>query len=97
MTKHTLGPWVVIPTGLRFAHPKNVVASGNRKPLVVARIPEMESEALTDANARLIAAAPEMVEALYAVWGRVLSEYHDKDSTVRVKVENALVSAGYDW
>ena len=95
MTKHTSGPWVVIPTGL--AHPKNVVASGNRKPLVVARIPEMENEALTDANARLIAAAPEMYEALYAVWYGMLAGHHDKESPIRVKVANALVSAGYDF
>lgn len=44
-------------------------------------------------HARLIAAAPELLEALELVWNKVLSEYHSKDSYVRLKTEAAIDKA----
>lgn len=59
MSKHTLGPWTVDTD------------TGGRKPIMakdgitsVAHTDGLENEDLDEANARLIAAAPEMLQAL---------------------------------
>lgn len=49
------------------------------------------------ANANLIAAAPDLYEALYLVWDKVLTECHSKDSYVRQQVEQSLAKARGDW
>ena len=61
MPKFTLGPWRVeaVSDAVR------VVVGAGRKKIILARLsPKQIDEAETHANARLMAAAPEMYEAL---------------------------------
>lgn len=67
-TAHTPGPWAIArdPAKLHWAFaqingPQNL--SGNDEPLVVAYVQNMVDSS-DEANARLIAAAPELLEAL---------------------------------
>jgi hypothetical protein len=65
-TTHTPGPWV-----LERFQPRTTVTSGDRiLPLLVAEIQTGDGEG--KANARLIAAAPDLLEALVEVykWGQ---------------------------
>jgi len=58
MSKHTPGPWVIQETN--FAQQKNVYAQADKPPIATVYGSTGENEA----NARLIAAAPEMLDAL---------------------------------
>lgn len=60
MTKHTPGPWVVNPIQL------NQIATPDAR-LEIARATVLRDQHETIANARLIAAAPELLEALKAI------------------------------
>lgn len=83
MTKHTPGPWTVTP------HPHLPIARVHRGPHDPGGVPicavNMRSLAALsesgdsedDANARLIAAAPDLLAALRAVRGRVPVEEYD--------------------
>ena len=70
-TKHTQGPWFANKSSADFC---NVcVGSGEYDPAVAAVHPNSFSDifgAETEANARLIAAAPEMLDALKAAWAK---------------------------
>lgn len=50
-----------------------------------------------EANAALVAAAPDLLAALELVWNKVLTEYHVKDSYVRQQVEAAMAKAAEQW
>ena len=67
-TKHTPGSWVINPFVAQ------VDAFNDEGPAPVCKMlwpTDLRSEAETEANARLIAAAPEMLAALeYIAWGR---------------------------
>ena len=86
MSKHTPGPW--IQRGERVDAQRNHVCGGVNQESVLAlsRPPE---ERL--ANARLIAAAPEMLEALQAVWSDL--ESWDVDNEVSQRVRAAIAKA----
>ena len=66
MSKHTQGPWAAI-----FGHDFITIVAADNKPPVVCRIKnEVTPQELTGedrANARLIAAAPDLLEALEKV------------------------------
>jgi hypothetical protein len=76
MSQHTPGPWTVKPGhafgsrnvyGPRKAHVAEVWNGSTRDPA--------EAEAVAEANARLIAAAPKMLEALKAALERMESDW----------------------
>ncbi len=56
-TKHTPGPWTILP-GEQGRLPRYIISADRLPPL------KMICELGTKANARLIAAAPELLEAL---------------------------------
>lgn len=64
--KHTPGPWTitVYPPDDYGAEDLCAYIDGNRKHVAHCMPPEGTSKELRDANARLISAAPEMLEAL---------------------------------
>lgn len=73
MEKHTPGPWVVSigpPEHVKYEMHKTRIIPGGERDFIIATAeygtygPPMVGEA--DANARLIAAAPELLEALKA-------------------------------
>ena len=61
MSKHTPGPWHIKPYR-NFR--KCIWASFETNPYPLAHVPVMGHQKHVDANARLIAAAPELLEAL---------------------------------
>ncbi|ANA73641.1 hypothetical protein [Pseudomonas aeruginosa] len=69
MRKHTPGPWEYSPVrgSIALLH---IYCADNKGPFHVER-----SDAETDANAKLIAAAPELLEALQHI-----EEYWNRDS-----------------
>ena len=64
--KHTPGPWVLHPTAL---HPAvRSVGTAETGPRRICTVGTMNGNPVDKANARLIAAAPELLEALkYAI------------------------------
>ena len=81
-TKHTPGPW---KTGAANGHPWNVLANGS--PRLIAQCYHSDTlaaadleidEATTRANARLIAAAPEMYEVLKSLPTGGLPDWYSK-------------------
>ena len=71
MSKHTPGPWVIQETN--FAQQKNVYAQADKPPIATVYGSTGENEA----NARLIAAAPEMLEALRNLLDETMHATHD--------------------
>jgi hypothetical protein len=67
-TKHTPGPWRVGDNGATVFGPKTDAPSP-RTIATVTKLPMIIQE--TKANARLIAAAPEMLKALYQALARL--------------------------
>ena len=63
-TKHTPGPWVLHPTAL---HP--AVRSVGTGPRRICTVGTMNGNPVDKENARLIAAAPELLDALIALLG----------------------------
>jgi hypothetical protein len=79
-TQHTPGPWQVSPHS-------NITS----KSLVVAKVEQMPGnyESEKQANARLIASAPDMFDALQAV----CDAYGDRDTLLMAQVKAALAKA----
>ena len=88
MSEHTPGPW------------KEVRLVGGSHRVTTAAgcsIAEAFGAGATDApNARLIAAAPDMLAALELAWDKILTEYCSSDSPVRQTVEEAIAKAKGD-
>ena len=82
MSKHTPGPWTDDAT---LNHYTTRVIRHNG--IVVARLPtapqDPDNEAEMDANAALIASAPEMLEAL-----RMLADDHEHGATGTIRQEH---------
>jgi hypothetical protein len=78
--QHTPGPWQVSPHS-------NITS----KSLVVAKVEQMPGnyESEKQANARLIASAPDMFDALQAV----CDAYGDRDTLLMAQVKAALAKA----
>lgn len=64
MNKHTPGPWTVVNWGT-----KSKIIHGL---LCIATTGNQQTSSETDADARLIAAAPELLEALHRVVGELV-------------------------
>lgn len=75
-TKHTPGPWAVIADG-----PTRVVATDTSRPWRIAVVDSpSDADPDVDANARLIAAAPELLAALEEVTSTCLDAgFHGSD------------------
>jgi hypothetical protein len=86
--KHTPGPWFVTPDGYRVTD-KNVALddSGARH----GETPNIVIFAETKANARLIAAAPDLLDALRATLGELLCvrDYIDDASRGQLRYRGA--------
>ncbi len=86
MNKHTPGPWQLI----KSIHPTTVLSSkGEGYSIASVYDPNRGSHATKEsmANARLIAAAPDMLEAL-----NMIITVHDMPSTVLRIAKEALIS-----
>lgn len=66
-TKHTPGPWTAVPRSINPNYPEIKVE--NVDGLRVANVGQLKEQ---QANARLIAAAPDMLEALKAIDAKAL-------------------------
>jgi len=92
---HTPGLWRVQPIDRDFA----VIASVDGITWQIAEVydtgPNEESTAKANAAhiVRCVNAFDAMRDALQLVWGKVLTEYHSRDSYVRKQVEAALALA----
>mgnify|MGYP006357519355 CR=1 FL=1 len=69
MSKHTPGPWAISPT----SRPETEFSVADTSGMIICRFDRWicDAEPEQDANARLIAAAPELLAALQALteWG----------------------------
>lgn len=81
MSKHTLGPWVSHKYPSTGGGNAFVIQAGALRGITVASLSPGHTtdrvEETAEANARLIAAAPELLEALKGV----LTQHHSPDST----------------
>jgi hypothetical protein len=85
-SKHTPGPWRAqlreFPEGQWFLEGQwEVVSTCEIEWLIAAAAPHIDGDP-DEANARLIAAAPELLEALHSVYAFINREYHDPEATV---------------
>lgn len=87
--KHTPGPWVVESSGL-------VKGNGGLNDVALPYT-YRDEPALTEANARLLAAAPELLEALEVITGLLKEMDRDRKlsigSSVWALMNNALIKA----
>jgi hypothetical protein len=69
MTKHTPGPWVVQESnaGETVIEHKALIQAQPGSPFAAVHADTFDSDETVDANARLIAAAPELLAALEAI------------------------------
>jgi hypothetical protein len=77
MTKHTPGPWTVIyapDTGFTIWHDPRLHGDKRRGAVIIAA--DLRAGPETEANARLIAAAPDMLAALREMVGFVGTNGH---------------------
>jgi hypothetical protein len=92
MNKHTPGPWTAISDPLHF-HSLTTIIAGN----VVQGIPQMRIDVggkvdITEleANARLIAAAPDLLEALEALVTQVSNSHaYEELADARAAIDKA--------
>jgi hypothetical protein len=95
MTTHTPYPWIAITTAERWAHVRtDYIPAGARCNPIICRLP-VDSEpgcpgkAEVDANARLIAAAPDLLAALQAVAALRICWPAHVEQLVRSAIEKA--------
>lgn len=96
MTKHTQGPWSFYTNPVSTALEASVSTKWdkNGKSKLIARLPEMGLHYTEiTANAQLIAAAPELLEALEVLLSRPNDYLLTED---RVLIENAIRKAKGD-
>jgi hypothetical protein len=75
MNKHTPAPWVI-------AHGRCIYGSGDLVKPFVASVEDDHNDSETAANARLIAAAPDLLEALCEMLGAAEIDCMDDKSNV---------------
>jgi hypothetical protein len=91
--KHTPGPW-----SFRTAYNGDCGISAEGTGVFIEAFAEIRhsgenAQEEAKANARLIAASPDLLDALRLVWDKVLTEYHSPESYVRQIVEAAIAKA----
>lgn len=87
--KFTPGPWFVVPQGSFVADKKVEFDSDGAR---IGDTPNMCIECASEADAHLIAAAPEMYEALERIYGRLLMSERDGDAHI-TEEDGAMVEA----
>jgi hypothetical protein len=92
MSRHTPGPWRVSDLDPRVIGPVRMLRAGDSsqvpQPQAVARVMDRTGE--SDANARLIAAAPELLDALRAFCGDYESTPTTSDTSLKAAYLHAL-------
>lgn len=98
MSEHTPGPWKFEsrPVFGEFYVRQDPKDWNERGYQLICSLPATKPNDMFRANARLIAAAPELLDALRLVHDKVLTEYHSRDSYVRQQVEAAIAKATAD-
>lgn len=87
---YTKGEWKVEETDVRGRYPFVVLGDG----VVIARIEDEGNSGTPEANAHLIAAAPQMYEALLAVYEDIhLDLVQGGSNELNIKVQQALAKA----
>ena len=89
--KHTQGPWGVTEHPNKRAFEGNLIVCPDDKDMVVCTIWTCDDEKETKANARLIAAAPELLEACKAVWSAIIDG--DEHEHTAEQAHNLLIKA----
>lgn len=74
MSKHTQSPWVTYPRLSGSENHRGYIVRGNDKFIVADVVPRDQDGIVGGANARLIAAAPELLEALTAICDELLGD-----------------------
>lgn len=66
MSEYTLGPWrtTLGDRGVYHNHERRLILGGPEGLTTIAKMPDYSHDGSSEANARLIAAAPDMLEAL---------------------------------
>ena len=90
MSKHTLGPWRVVPLAGVYNGRLSVQNSAGRTIVDVLLEPEDEQE--DEANARLIAAAPDMLAALKEGDSELLGGF-SPNTRIRTVLRRAIAKA----
>ena len=89
MSKHTSGPWKREETKYRISFSHQITVANNSKPAVCAVHQLRRDPAQSDANACLIAAAPDLLEACKA-----MSEHIGKEcGTCQAMLDTAIAKA----
>jgi len=88
--KHTPGPWVVLPFPKSDMHHSEVCTAGMKTPVaVVRRFDGDNSGKMAEANARLIAAAPDLLAACRAILGLTTDDSSPAWDMVRDAIRKA--------
>lgn len=87
--RHTPGPWAVSTTRYRTGNIEITKSGGD----AVLAVVQFISEDVTEANARLIAAAPELLSAFKYLFEYVKSEQLHLETADREYFENLLTKA----
>lgn len=89
MSAHTPGPWYVCPSGLTVADKRVWFDEHGARH---GETPNMVITAMTPADARLIAAAPEALAAASAAAGLLeeIAPYHPQTAALRAAIDKAL-------
>jgi hypothetical protein len=91
MSDHTPGPWKTEAGELDVY----IVASEGDKETTLAKVDMWPSPSQFKANARIMAAAPQMLEALRKIWDAVIVYPHRTDDAILL-VEQAIKAATGD-
>lgn len=90
MSKHTPGPWTHYDDSKSHVHRHEIVALGKTVARIYCTNGDEEEDA---ANARLISAAPQMLEALQTVLNIALMDKGHWAKTIEVEASAAIAAA----
>jgi hypothetical protein len=81
MNKHTPGPWKAIDVTSEKSLVYRRIDGNGKKMIGFAGVYKMKDKSESEANARLIIAAPELLEALHDIVGDLAEEYFIRAGT----------------
>lgn len=85
MSKHTPGPWINCQAVGQRLSSRRIISNSNKISTVVADVPDYGKTSASErhANARLIAAAPDLLEALQSILDMCNEDSHARDYASR--------------